>query len=311
MKQSKKHAYLIIAFNNWSVLEKLIRLLDHERNDIYIHINSAVEDFDFDYFERIPKKSKLYYTERFHTEWGTPKLMVAQMYFLQMAHGIENYQYYHVLSGACMPLKTQDEIHDFFDKNNGKEFVHFTSKPPIEKRIYERYAYDHRFHKYIRGESMLRRIVLGTFLENIYVGIQKLCRVDRQKHNPYELCFGSSWFSITDEFAFYILEHWDYLLNNFKHTFAPDEIYVQTLCYNSKFKDRLYMDNMDDDYRASQRYIDWKRGNPYTFTINDYEELMNSGCLFARKFDIKTEEQREIIEKIYWELIEKGKKDDK
>ena len=143
------------------------------------------------------------------------------------------------------------------------------------------------------------------------MGIQKLCRVDRQKHNPYELCFGSSWFSITDEFAFYILEHWDYLLNNFKHTFAPDEIYVQTLCYNSKFKDRLYMDNMDDDYRASQRYIDWKRGNPYTFTINDYEELMNSGCLFARKFDIKTEEQREIIEKIYWELIEKGKKDDK
>lgn len=307
MRKTNRHAYLIIAFNNWEVLEKLIRLLDHERNDIYIHINSAIRDFDFDYFEKIPEKSKVYYTERFHTEWGTPRLMVAQMYFLQMAHGIENYQYYHILSGACFPLKTQEEIHKFFDENNGKEFVHFTSAPPLEKRIYDRYAYDHRFHKHIRENSFVKRILFGVLLEGIYVKLQKLMKVDRQKKNPYEMCFGSSWFSITDEFAFYILEHWDYLLDSFKHTFAPDEIYVQTLAYNSKFKDRLYYDKMDDNYLACMRYIDWERGNPYTFTIDDYEELMDSGCLFARKFDIKTEKQRAIIDKIYHELMKQQK----
>lgn len=308
MKKTNKHAYLIIAFNNWSVLEKLIRLLDHERNDIYIHINSAIEDFDFEYYKGLAKKSKVYYTERFHTEWGTPKLMVAQMYFLQMAHGNLNYQYYHVLSGACLPLRTQNEIHKFFDENNGKEFIHFASKPPLDKNIYDRYAYDHRFHKHIRENSVVKRVLFGVMLEKLYVGMQKLLKVDRQKHNPYELCFGSSWFSITDEFAFHILEHWDYLLNSFKHTFAPDEIYVQTLAYNSKFKDRLYYDKMDDNYIACMRYIDWNRGNPYSFSIEDYQELMESGCLFARKFDLKTPGQREIVERIYQELMEKQEK---
>mgnify|MGYP006874835673 FL=1 len=98
------------------------------------------------------------------------------------------------------------------------------------------------------------------------------------------------------------------MLNSFKHTFAPDEIYVQTLAYNSKFKERLYYGKMDDNYIACMRYIDWKKGNPYSFTINDYDELMNSGCLFARKFDLKTEEQQQIVEKIYAELMEKQKK---
>ena len=67
--------------------------------------------------------------------------MVAQMYFLQMAHGIENYQYYHVLSGACMPLKTQKEIHEFFDKN--------TLYKPKEDKVFSDLGAD--FNKYFTG----------------------------------------------------------------------------------------------------------------------------------------------------------------
>lgn len=35
----KKHAYLIMAHNNWKILEKLLILLDDKRNDIYLHID--------------------------------------------------------------------------------------------------------------------------------------------------------------------------------------------------------------------------------------------------------------------------------
>lgn len=35
----KKHAYLIIAHNDFEILENLIILLDDMRNDIYIHID--------------------------------------------------------------------------------------------------------------------------------------------------------------------------------------------------------------------------------------------------------------------------------
>ena len=36
---------------------------------------------------------------------------------------------------------------------------------------------------------------------------------------------------------------------------------------------------------CSLRHIDWEKGKPYTFQMEDYEELMNTEDLFARKFD--------------------------
>ena len=41
---NKKHAYLIIAHNNWKQLSLLLSVLDDERNDIYIHIDNTVHD---------------------------------------------------------------------------------------------------------------------------------------------------------------------------------------------------------------------------------------------------------------------------
>ena len=36
----KKHAYLIMAHNEFEILKILLHLLDDERNDIYLHIDS-------------------------------------------------------------------------------------------------------------------------------------------------------------------------------------------------------------------------------------------------------------------------------
>ena len=38
----KRHAYLIMAYNNWRQLRMLLELLDDPRNDIYIHIDKSV-----------------------------------------------------------------------------------------------------------------------------------------------------------------------------------------------------------------------------------------------------------------------------
>ena len=42
--------------------------------------------------------------------------------------------------------------------------------------------------------------------------------------------------------------------------------------------------------------IDWKRGNPYVWRMSDYEEIMNSDRMYARKFNWDTD--KEIIIKI-------------
>ena len=75
-------------------------------------------------------------------------------------------------------------------------------------------------------------------------------------------------------------------------------MFLQTLLYNSEFKENLYNKNYNNDYTNSIcRYVDWNRGNPYVFMKEDFNELINSDCVFARKFDEKID--KEIIEKLY------------
>ena len=61
----EKHAYLIIAHNEFYILERLIKLLDDKRHDIYLHIDLKVKDFDFDYFQKLVKESNLYFSSQF------------------------------------------------------------------------------------------------------------------------------------------------------------------------------------------------------------------------------------------------------
>ncbi len=63
-----------------------------------------------------------------------------------------------------------------------------------------------------------------------------------------------------------------------------DEIFLQTILWNSPFKENIYRFN--DEYRSNLREVDWKRGNPYVWgsSSEDFELLKNSDKLFARKF---------------------------
>lgn len=66
-------------------------------------------------------------------------------------------------------------------------------------------------------------------------------------------------------------------------------MFVQTLANISPSKDNIVNDNV--------RYIDWKRGGLYTFTIDDYDELIQNEKLFARKFGENVD--MEIVNKLY------------
>ena len=57
------------------------------------------------------------------------------------------------------------------------------------------------------------------------------------------------------------------------------------------------MDQFNNYNYDSKRYIDWKRGNPYTFRKEDFNNLINSKALFARKFDLSVD--KEIVDMIF------------
>lgn len=292
-----KHAYLILAHNNFQILEKLIRLLDDPRNDIYIHMNKRAKSFNPDLFVKVPKKSRLIFIERRKVDWGAYSQIKAELALIKAAVQT-GYDYYHYISGVDLPLKSQDYIHEFFDCYQGREFVHFDRKENFT-RYADRIKYYHFLQR--RPATKIGRIAFRLF-HDMTIGVQKLLGINRLKKQETEFWLGADWFSITDSLARYILSQEAFIDKTFRYTRIGDEIFIQTIVYNSKFREKLYNQNFDNNYMACLRKIDWRRGKPYVWKAKNFDELMNSGFLFARKFEYGHD--YEIVDQIYQYIMD-------
>lgn len=208
-----------------------------------------------------------------------------ELKLLEEAHSHEHYDYYHLLSGVDLPLKSQDQIHSFFERNAGKEFVGVAHSFSDSLDIEQKTRYYYFFVRFIRKASLLRKI------PNLFLKVQQLLDIRRQY--DVSLAKGSNWFSITNALCEHILERKSVILKRFKNTLCADEIFLQTEIVNSHFRDCLY--DCEDQFKACMRKIDWIRGHPYVWRDSDIDELLHSDRLFARKFSI---EYRGVVNRI-------------
>lgn len=82
-----KHAYLITAHKETSVLRTLLMLIDAPCNDIYIHIDAKTKNFDFDKVKTFVQKSKLIFTDRVKVYWGDYSQIKSELMLLKAAMG--------------------------------------------------------------------------------------------------------------------------------------------------------------------------------------------------------------------------------
>ncbi len=305
-----KHAYLILAHNNWDTLEKLILLIDDYRNDIYLHVDKKVKSFDRSRLINLPRESNIYVYSQNKVYWGGFSLTECEMFLMKKAIKKE-YSYLHILSGADLPIQSQDDIHNFFQINEHCEFIQYQSDdyvkntPEISRRVSVYHFlqnYRNRFRFRVLNDCF---IALDRFL----ILLQLALRVNRWKQNT-ELKYGSNWVSITKELAQYLVNQENQIKRLFQKTNCSDELFIQTIAFNSYFRDRIYRTKEEGDMTANLRLIDWERGsskgNPYVWHVEDYDRIMQSDCMFARKFD--TSIDSEIIDKIYERISESNRK---
>lgn len=269
-----KHAYLIMAHQNNTVMQSLLRLLDDVRNDIYIHIDAKVPLTFEKELSACVHYSQLYFTnQRENIYWAHYSQVKAEYILFEEAFNRKGYTYYHLLSGSDLPIKSQDEIHKFFEINAGKEFIGFS--PLLAKhRIYCR----HFMPKHLRTSNPFI-----SHARQWYINAQKIWQKIFPKKYSFELKKGTNWVSVTNEFVEEMLKHKNYVLGNFKHTKSLDEFYKQTIAYNTKFHDRIY--NYSNEFDSCLRLIDWHRGGPYTWQLKDLNIIQYSDKLFCRKID--------------------------
>lgn len=278
----KRHAYLILAHNNFGQLRKLVSLLDDPRNDIFIHIDGRAH-FNGRKWQNVCRHSALVFTKRrFRVHWGGYSIIRSEMELLKTATSFGEYDYYHLLSGADLPLKSQDTIHEFFDKNGGQEFLNLWDMTE-EAQL--------RFRYYTLFPEGARNFITAYFNKIVKNHLRKR---GRTINDGIEFKYGSQWFSITDSLARYAVTQEDWIDKVFSHTCICDEVFFATLVWNSGFRDKISPKN------TNLRRIDWPHKaarHPITFRTGDFESLMNCDAFWARKFSENVD--NEIIEKIY------------
>ena len=270
-----KHAFLIIAHNKYKQLQKLIDLLDDERFDIYVHIDKK---------SILPTlkstKSKLYLLKnRIDVRWGDISQIECELSLFESASKRERYDYYHLISGIDLPIKSNDYIYNFFETNKGFEFINYVDESNYIRKRVGRYVLGTRYQ---RPKNIKEKTIyyLTSHVQPI------LDKFYKRKFQNTEYKMGANWASITHEFCLFLLLNKQNILKTYSHTTCTDEIYKQTLCWNSKFKKNLYDSNYG--YKGCVRLIDWKRGNPYTwgqYLEDDKEIITKSEALFVRKID--------------------------
>lgn len=125
--------------------------------------------------------------------------------------------------------------------------------------------------------------------------------LDFQRNNDIkrDLFCGANWYSITHDLAQELCSKQNEVLEKVRWTISSDEYVLQTFFRKIAIGDyKLFAETKDsDDYHGIVREIDWYRGTPYVWKSEDFDYLMNSERMFARKFDQTID--MEIILKVY------------
>ena len=266
-----KHAYLILTHSDFALLKYLVEgKLDNPNNDIFIHIDKKSQLS----LPIVTKHSRLFFIKnRIDVRWGDFSMVKAELSLFKesLYHG--PYSYYHLLSGFDLPIKSQDYIHQFFGAHAGQLFIGVAKCE--EKELYQRAQVYIPFTKKLKSRNIFIRGI-----RKLSMMCQSLLHVQRTRKPIFK---GSQWCSVTDDFVQYVVSSEKEIKHMFHHTFAPDEMFLQTLCMNSHFKEKLY--NVDDEWEGCLRFIKWKDGTLCSIENSDIDQIKASDKIFARKFD--------------------------
>ena len=275
-----KIAYLINAHKNFDQLERLVSRLNHDAVDFFIHIDKKVDAASLSRLvDSLKKYSPTLIPKRVDVSWGGFSQIEATVNGLHsiIASG-NSYDYICFLSGQDYPIQSNEKILGFLSNHKGCEFIDCYEVSPASHA--EALV---RFERYSLFEEISNPL-LRLYLERAL----RVLLPKRRLPKGYRTFGGSSWWTISFDCAKYLIKFIDEqrsFFNFFRYALCPDETFFQTLIMNSPYNTKVYNDNL--------RHIDWPAGqvNPRILTSNDLARILSSMKLFARKFDVSSDEE--------------------
>lgn len=301
-----KIAFLIIAHTD---VEELLRLCKKLKSygDAYIHVDIKADDsFMNRLHSGLSSMDGQYSTavlkERHYVTWGGYSQVKSEESLLDSAlNNTANYDRFIFLSGLDYPLCSKEQLQKYCTENTNKEFVRaYNITKGNDQSQLNKLRYYHFFRDvHLPLTSFIRRTLI--FSSRFIIKLIGITRKPYFNANgvKWDIYMGSQWVGLTRPCALHVL---DQLKNNrtmvkfFKKTYAPDELVIPTIILNSKFAKKEYITpNYNFAELAYLHYLTYK-DYMWSFDENDYDQLMKSGKLFARKFISNKSEK--LIERI-------------
>jgi len=281
-----KIAVMMLVHKSADQVKRLVNHLSKDF-DIYVHIDKRISI-------KIQNEENVFVYKKYKAYWGSFNQIMATLYLLAKAYK-KGYDRYVLISGQDLPIKSNGEIIKFFE-NNQNEYITMAKLPT---RKYMKAGFN-RVTKYWHDKrSTGKKDIIFRIIGKIErVIIFRFVNMIKTRPIDYEFYGGANWFNLTHNCVKSIFKYIgsdNKYIQRFRWTRCGDEIFYQTIIH--KIDNLKVIDNC-------LRYIDRRNGgaHPKILQAEDYDKIINSDNLFARKFDINAD--KNIIEAIYKKISE-------
>ena len=265
-----RQAILITAYRDLTQLRQLVEYFDADF-EVYIHLDKKCgENYRF-----LERRAHTHLYRRYKVGWGDVNHLYAILFLMKESYACGELEYFHLVTGSDYPIKPLAALKEFCEQHRNDNFVEHFQLPHSDwgdeggmGRI--KYYWIQPSYRVKHG-----RLIYQT------IKIQHKLGINRGfKFFDGMLYGGGTYWSMSREaigmVLDYIEKHPEYL-RRFRMTSIAEEICLPTIWCNSGLP-------LTNNYL---RYIDWGAdgGNPQLLTEKDYDKIVASGALFARKME--------------------------
>lgn len=269
-----RQALLITAYRDMLQLHRLVEWFDADF-ELFIHLDKRCRE-DISWMDG---QSNLHLYRNYSVEWGDYRHLKAIVLLMREAYRHTDLEYFHLITGSDYPCLPIQQLKAFCEEHRNDNYLEHFPLP----------------HADWGAEGGLNRIQYwwlrpnahrssGSKLTRRLVNLQRRSGIKRNfKHFSGNLYGGGTYWSVSREAigaALDYIDHHPNYLRRFRHTSIAEEICLPTLWCNSGIP-------LVNNY---MRYIDWgpDGANPQVLTEKDYDGIVTSGALFARKMQSGT-----------------------
>jgi hypothetical protein len=299
--------YIIVAHSQPALVSRLIRSLRSDHTRFYVHIDRH-HDLK-PYAEAFKSGEQVYFLDdrqRQLVNWGDAGMFKGILAALQQMIEDNRTGYCVLLSGQDYPIKSNQQIEDWFESNAGTNFITYGLLPWEGNLGWERV----NRYKVDVSEKRGDYVLLPSVWEKEFYRLEtakKLYRLFRNKKFSFaahllrrrkfpsylEPFAGPSWWALPVTTVKLVLDflrdHPDYI--TYHHfTYVPDESFFQPIIVH------LNERKLIGPVAPMLTYVDWSRpseGLPAILGIEDLGLLKKQPeeILFARKFNVDKDEK--------------------